>query len=319
MRYIGILGSAPIDIITRTPELRKLLIFFDQLTIHQLESALSSFHKHARLLKGLGRMEEYYKTFIGEVELLANEGAVIDIPVDLNDPIRSEDYQTLRDKYFELQELSSLVDLDTKTKALKNKLMVMATGIERNVIADRMCAQAINHNYSDIISVPILDQNFNNREVGLHKQQMLMLTLKKMPILSQNVPIKDILEFRRDNEVQFKWKRLINWMNGLKRNNVTRIEFEEEFDYLLSEYEKAFSLHKLKYEYSALQLFVNTTAGILENLLRLKFTEVSNALFAIENQKIEMAKGELSLKGNEIAFITYSSEWILDKNAANIV
>lgn len=54
---------------------------------------------------------------------------------------------------------------------------------------------------------------------------------------------------------------------------------------------------------STLELLINGSATAIENILKLKFSDLSKSLFSIQKNRINALEAELAIRNRELAYI----------------
>jgi hypothetical protein len=158
--------------------------------------------------------------------------------------------------------------------------------------------------------VPILDDfTYSPEEEDLSRREMVIsLTLEKVPVPSGNVSLDDILDFKSTAGAKNELIRFRKWATDVVRGDLQKTEIEQEIEYLLSEYENEMNLNKLKYKHSAVEVLVVTSAEILENLLKLKWSEAAKSLFSIKRRNVNLLTAEATACGREMAYLSRVGE-----------
>jgi len=138
--------------------------------------------------------------------------------------------------------------------------------------------------------------------------EILQILLKSMPIPDDATPWEQIIEFRKDADSMAKFLALRNWMNETARAKLTPVEVEEKLEYLMSQYQRHMQLHKMKTNPGTLETILVSSAEILENLIKFKFSKLAKALFTIRHRKISLIEGELTSPGSEMAYMIKTRE-----------
>jgi hypothetical protein len=153
-----------------------------------------------------------------------------------------------------------------------------------------------------IVSGPI---SFVRRsETATEKKEIVRVVLKFIPTPAENVPWEQIFDFRADPDSKSKFLALRNWMTETARAKLSPNEIEEKLEYLVDQYQKHLSFHKIKYRKSNLETFIITSLELVEDIVKFRFSHSAKRLFSLKYQKIDLAEAELKAPGNEIAYIT---------------
>lgn len=142
--------------------------------------------------------------------------------------------------------------------------------------------------------------------------EVLQIVLKALPTPDSSVPWERIDEFRSDPEAIASIAALRRWINETARHGLTGTEVEDELDYLLEVYEKHLSLHEMKYRHTSLEAFVVTGAGVLEDLVRFKFSSGAKRLFDFKRRRVAMVEEKQKLPGSEVAYVVQAKSAFSD-------
>jgi hypothetical protein len=134
-------------------------------------------------------------------------------------------------------------------------------------------------------------------------------------ILLQNIPQPDlsvswdhVLEFKSDPSIKVKYHALINWVNDISKITMTTPEIEEKFLYLLHDYGEQYRIHKLKQKMGKIELYVTGVVGIVEKLVKLKWSEIAKTFFSLHKEDLYFLEAETKFKSREIAYIHAAQE-----------
>ena len=139
-------------------------------------------------------------------------------------------------------------------------------------------------------------------------QQVLQIVLKKFPDPRADLPLEDIVAFRRDPETQYKFAKLWHWMQKVAIGNTNTKEIEEELDWLLTDYQFHIQQTSKKVRTDRLKAWLTVPADALENLVHLKFGKAVASLLDLKSASIAAHDEELKAPGNEIAYLKESIE-----------
>jgi hypothetical protein len=135
------------------------------------------------------------------------------------------------------------------------------------------------------------------------KSEVAKITITKLPIPDENTSWEQILDFRNDPNNQSALLNLRRWMRKVSSENLSSVEIEEELEWLLDEYQRNIKLHKIKSDTNMMEVLIKSPLELLENLVTLKFSKLSDPLFAIKKRKISLLEAELHAPGREVAYI----------------
>jgi hypothetical protein len=160
---------------------------------------------------------------------------------------------------------------------------------------------------------PFLDKLAPDSAVS-RSQQVLAIVLKRFPEPRHDLPLEDILAFRRDEATKYKFAKLWHWMQKLATSGQTSRELEEELDWLLTDYGFHIQQTSKTLRAEKLKALVTAPAEILENIVKFNFGKVAARLVDVENMRIAAHDAELKEPGNEIAYIKESIELLSKKH-----
>lgn len=127
--------------------------------------------------------------------------------------------------------------------------------------------------------------------------------IEHLPIPSDDTPWEAILDFRQDPEVRRKYLLMRDWLNDLARGDLAPIELHDRLRAMLSDYEHHMQRAQMKVTHGAVRTVLTVAAEVLEGVLRLKPTQVVDALFFISKRRLDLSEAEQSAPGREIAYI----------------
>jgi hypothetical protein len=140
------------------------------------------------------------------------------------------------------------------------------------------------------------------------KSDVVQIIINALPIPDDSVPWEQIFDYRSDPDSVSKFLALRNWMNDIARAKLRPAEIEEKLEYLIDQYKRHLTLHKLKTNVGALETLVVAGPEFLANLIKLKWGEIAKGLFSFRHRRIAIIEGELTAPGNEIAYIVNAGE-----------
>ena len=171
----------------------------------------------------------------------------------------------------------------------------------------RLYALDLEHR-NDVQPVSLLDDISALAELsvpaGAQKAEVLEVLFKAFPVPTDDVPLEQLLDFRRDEDARTKLTALRHWMNKMAREQSSPAEIAEELESLLFEYQRHMRVHRLKHEVSTLQVILTTPFKVMEELVRFKFGTAVEALFALRKQRLDLMEAELTAPGKEVAYIS---------------
>lgn len=148
-------------------------------------------------------------------------------------------------------------------------------------------------------------------------QDVAKLVIRKLPMPNEDTPLEAILDFRKDPESRRRLVDLRYWMNNVRndvnKGKVSYDELEEQLEYLLHEYAEYMKLQKMKINTTFLETTFTMAAGLVENLIKIKFEAAVKSLFLVRHRKIALLEAELAAPGRQVAFVVSATETFGDK------
>lgn len=151
-----------------------------------------------------------------------------------------------------------------------------------------------------------LFENLDVRDVrssGPKRDTALKVVLNELPQPSPDTPWEAILELRQDSELRGKFLRLKTWLNRISRENLSQHEIRDAIAESLYAYGCHLAIHKLAITKGSLELIVTSAGELSEDFLKLKLGNLTQKLFFVKKQKIQLLEAEMKAPGKEIAFL----------------
>lgn len=137
-------------------------------------------------------------------------------------------------------------------------------------------------------------------------QEVLTLVLNRLPEPQPDLPLEDIVAFKRDPETIEKFDRFWRWTRKLAKGGEGIEELEEELDWLLTDYTRQVERASKMARYDRLKVWVTVPAETLENLIKLRFGKIAATLIDLKKASIAAHDDEVKLPGSEIAYLKES-------------
>ena len=99
-----------------------------------------------------------------------------------------------------------------------------------------------------------------------------------------------------------KWA-LQRLLRDLSLKKQTMPEIRDDIEWSLNEYTKPMKLHQLKAGDSFVEVYLIPAVEIVENLVKLNWSQIAKGALSIRKRKIELMEAERSASGREVAFI----------------
>lgn len=167
----------------------------------------------------------------------------------------------------------------------------------------------------NVSAIPLLSfADYSNEIPITRRNNVIEVVINKLPLPSATTPWEAILDYRNDNDTQKSLRALRNWMRNIASKDLPAREIEDELESLMDEFDNHMKLHKLKADTEVLQTLVKAPLGLIENLLRVKPTQIVEPLFVFRKRQISLMEAEINAPGKEIAYIFKANETFYDEN-----
>lgn len=131
-------------------------------------------------------------------------------------------------------------------------------------------------------------------------EDVLQFVLQRFPIPDDDVPVEDILDFRRQN--QREMRRFWSWMQSLGVKQPSQPEIAAELQQNLDNYTETLERNRLNYRKGVLRAVLTITAAIAQSLDSLMFIAAANALLSWKVQRTKHIEGEREDPGRDVAY-----------------
>jgi hypothetical protein len=158
-------------------------------------------------------------------------------------------------------------------------------------------------------AVPIYDEG-NDADVlagsclNIGIADVAQVVIQAMPHPDEMTPWEAIIEFRQDPDASAKALGLRRWMRKIANESRPVGEIREELEWLLTEYERYMRLHRMKVNVGIVETVVTTTAELIEDITKLKFSHAASLPFVAKHRRIALLEAELQAPGREVAYIS---------------
>jgi hypothetical protein len=132
--------------------------------------------------------------------------------------------------------------------------------------------------------------------------------LKRLPTPSEDLPLEDLVAFKRDPDTQYKFASFWHWTNKIAKGASRQHDLEEEIDWLITDYSHHLEQLTKEVNYERAEVLIATPVEMLEDLAKLRWGKVVRGIFALGKKKISAHSAELKLPGSELAYITDASK-----------
>jgi len=154
----------------------------------------------------------------------------------------------------------------------------------------------------------VIDFNFpdsivKDRTLFTSDSNAISIVLEKIPVPSENVSLEDILQFKHQDNMLLYRDRLDRWIKGFLKEDVSIIDFKNELEYFLKEYEMHLKNSEIQYTSTSMELVLDVSASILENILKLNLGNLVRIPFKAKRAKAKYNIDKNRAPGREVAFV----------------
>lgn len=301
-------------------DLKRDLLFFDHIHIcfPWLKSELMVIDAVLKTIGAPMRFFEFNKATIREIEFLISKGLVSDIdfrnlpilPVlnEKNGP-HIKKMHSLAERGFLLMDEDEKIDIWDKYKTNRSDFILslreyFPNEIELGALSTRFASLVLEKANPEDQYFPYLADTYRTAKKPDRRNEIIRVVLRKLPIPHRSVSWDEILDFRADPETKNKYLRLKDWLNSIFTSGISIEDFEDRIDFHINDHEEHLRKAKIKFEYGAIELLLISTAEIIENLFKLKFSTVMKKIFCFGRKEMDLEEAEIKAPGREIAYIS---------------
>jgi hypothetical protein len=303
MNSIGFLSFEPWYILEETP-ISADILYFDKLMFSSMSIETSEFLCSHLPLRPIDK--DLVKRKMSELDLYMKHGLVCEYS--------SDDFKKDYSIYHSIEEARELgkylIDNDFENPHLnkknpKDNLFGSLSSLREMIELKSRIFSIINNSKSTDHYIPIVREKYKKTTLTeeFDISDAVSVVLKKFPILSKDISIQNIIEFKTDPDTKIKLSRLRNWISEISKSNISIKEMEEKLEYLLLEYSNQMNLHKLEYHTGTIETLVTVSLSLIENISRFNLSQASKMLFDLNRTKLKLLKAENEAPGKEVAFI----------------
>lgn len=163
--------------------------------------------------------------------------------------------------------------------------------------------------YKNWDCIPIFGTSkFPDEKSYSRKSDVLHIIIESLPIPDEQTSWEQIYDFKSDLESREKLYELRHWMMKMAKADLSANEIQEELEWLLHSYEKLMKLHCLKHKKGAIEVLVTSSAELIENIIKLRFSRIAKSLFSVRHKRIALLEAEMKSPGYEISYISKTKD-----------
>jgi len=278
--------------------LKEHLLLYDEIWVPWLNSSYPTDDE----IKEWDLDEEY----LASISWLMSQGVIVEPPIDLDTADKDDVVRGLLDIYNEASRVSEKV-FRTSEQAARSGA---AASFNIDIALSRLTTYLLWRDRQEIaypIAFPFKDFA---KVPGDFKRMhdVLSVVIKRFPAPSSDVPLEDIVAFKRDPETKYKFAKFWQWVRKTAEGKGDMVQVNEELDSLMNEY--THHLHQLSKETrdQHLEIVLTSPADVIEDLIKLRLGNLARRFLKFRSIKIAAHGAEMKLPGNEIAYITEASK-----------
>jgi hypothetical protein len=287
--------------------IKRLSLFFDKIALHNLESA--------RITEELFPNDNS-SFLLDEIDYLIDQGICFDVGLQVNEvheEIIIPDYFSVpnRDEFKKSSAYSQFIQL---SKYVKKNLFGELGSPPVKVTSEYLDLSArfvssFLREYSNFESYPILKKiGAIESDYFTKKADTIHLVCNKFPVPMASTPWEDILSFRNDKTIRRNYFNFRDWINKISKEKLSPDEIEVRLESLIGDFERYVEVEKSKLANGTFETVVNLAADVADNLVRVRFKNISQAIFSIKKRKFRLLEIESDAPGKEIAYLVKAQE-----------
>jgi hypothetical protein len=132
---------------------------------------------------------------------------------------------------------------------------------------------------------------------------VLRLVVHKIPVPDSSTPFEQILDFTENPDSRGRLAGLKAWIWNAVHSNLSVREIEDKLEHELFLFDQHMRLHRMKHTTGTFETIVIMGAEIVENLVRLKFSNVAKLAFSVRRSQLDLMQAEITSPGQELAYL----------------
>jgi hypothetical protein len=287
--------------------LKQQALFFDQIGIYNLDWIFNNLRNGPLYQKDL----TWFRKLELDLEWLRDNDVVIDLR-DIKGQLDNDDFiENIKLREQNAGEAWELINQQIKgenvgfDKLLNNMIRGDAIAIRELVVGNRES--------KDISVIPTLQlKNYLYEIPNSRKVDVIDLVINKFPIPNQETPWENICDYRNNPESKKYLLNLRRWISKMSATTLSTLEIEDEFEGLINDYQAHMNLHKMKTDTVSFQALITLPLGLIENLLNLRISKLTEPFFVLRKRKLSLLEAELTAPGKELTYIIKTQDEFAD-------
>lgn len=281
---------------TASNTLKKLALFFDRICIHNLESLFATGHDSDSNILNLR----------AEVGFLIEIGVVFEAPA-----ITPTDLKIRFSKGKLVTSYPGLSPIVIRTKRISGKRetdmadffdSVKKSRHELDNFMTRMTSVELRQRF-EMNSSAVVHGDLHMPTPSSERSDVMTVAIRALPQPDDSVSWEQIVEFRNDPDSKSKFLALKNWMVDISKGGHHPLELSQKLEFLMDEYQRHMSFHKMKIRMGSLETVFVATAEFVEDFTKFRLGKIARDLFRIKHDRIALLEAELKSPGREVAYI----------------
>ena len=244
---------------------------------------------------------------LAAIAYLESEGLVKESPIDLSKGFLPDDEVT--NALMELYETESSKASKTYATPEQAALEGAVASFNIDIALSRLTSYILWKTRQEVV-YPVAFPFDERRAIPKHLSQtqvVLSIVLKRLPTPSSDLPLEDIVAFKKDEDTKYKFARFWHWVREISVAPTSRNELEEKIDWLITDYSRHLMQLTKKVKSEQVEVLVTTPLELLEDLVKSRWGKLAKGLFALRRKAISAHDAEMKLPGSELAYVTEAS------------
>lgn len=288
-------GVISFDMLLGNPDkLKHYLLLYDELWVPDL--ALESPGDYAN--------DESYAPLLADLRWLNEQDQVREPPISIDSASDDEVTSSLKAMYNDAWDALSASYSTAEEAALESA----AASFNIDMALTRMVMHILWRDRGELAYPVIFPFKKKEREENTAEKRhaVLSIILEQFPDPRPDLPLEDIVSFKRDPETQYKYKKLWDWIRKFGDVNQNKHELEEEIDSLLIDYRHHLGQLTNKIDTDRRKVWVSMPGDVIEDLVKFRWGKALGRVFQLKLERIAAYEEEMKLPGNEIAYVKES-------------
>ena len=174
----------------------------------------------------------------------------------------------------------------------------------------RLFSAVLSPKYANITSLLYLTpkaENKKNMDTSERRRAFYDLILPRFPVPSEQTPWEQVIEFRKDRDVQARYLAFRRWIDKAVRSDLPINEIGDELDHLVNEYEQHMRISRMEFKWGSLRTLVSIPLDLVVGGLTLNSRKVAR-IFELKERRIALLNAELKAPGREISYLVQARD-----------